>query len=84
MRTVAIVAGTVVAAGSDSSGGDRDGVIWTSPDGIRWTQVRGGELGGTGDQEIDALAAIGGRALAVGDAPSAVLSDQDAAVWNAR
>ena len=84
LRAVAIVAGQVVAAGSDSAGGDRDGAVWTSPDGIRWQQARVGELGGTGDQEVDALAAVGGRALAVGDAPSSVLSDQDAAVWNAR
>jgi hypothetical protein len=83
MRAVADVGGQVVAAGSDSASGDRDGAVWTSPDGVRWRRVVGGELGGTGNQEADGLAALEGRALVVGDAPSPVLSDQDAAVWNA-
>jgi hypothetical protein len=83
MRAVAVVGGQILAAGSDSAGADRDGAVWTSPDALEWRQVRDGELGGTGNQEVDALAAVSGQALAAGDAPSPVLSDQDAAVWNA-
>jgi hypothetical protein len=81
MRAVAVVAGRLVAAGSDTSSGDLDAAVWTSADGLSWTQARDRQLGGTGDQAIDALAALGDRVVAAGDAPSRVLSDQDAAVW---
>jgi hypothetical protein len=81
MRAVAIVGDRVVAGGSDTSDGDRDAAMWTSADGLRWSQLRDDQLGGTGDQEIDAVATLDGGIVAAGDAPSRVLSDQDAAVW---
>ena len=49
-----------VVVGSDDASGDTDARIWTSPDGIEWTQVDAGTLGGGGDQWASAVAAVPG------------------------
>lgn len=57
----------IVAAGSDKSGGEFDGVVWTSRNGVKWTRVRGSEeLGGEGDQLISRVAYGERRFVAVG------------------
>jgi len=49
-----------IVVGSDDASGDTDARIWTSPDGIEWTQVEAGPLGGGGDQWASAVAAVPG------------------------
>ena len=49
-----------VVVGSDDASGDTDARVWTSPDGIDWTQVESGPLGGGGDQWASAVAAVPG------------------------
>jgi hypothetical protein len=37
--SVAVGGPGLVAVGLDEAGGDRDAVVWTSPDGITWSRV---------------------------------------------
>jgi hypothetical protein len=71
----------LVAAGYDSSGGDRDAAVWVSPDGLAWDRVPGNEgvFGGGADQTIWSVTAGGPGLVAVGDDVSG--GDGDAAVW---
>lgn len=81
---LAIVAGGpgVVAVGSDSSGGDDDAAVWTSPDGIVWSRVIHDEsvFGGPGEQVIRAVVAIPTGLVAMGF--EEIDGGRDAAVWN--
>jgi molecular chaperone DnaK len=81
MRSVAAVGPGLVAVGYDTSGGDQDAAVWTSSDGFAWTRVAHDEavFGGTGDQEMESVAAAGSGLVAVGWDGSG--GDQDAAVW---
>ena len=80
---VAVAAGGpgLIAAGYDSSGGDRDAAVWVSPDGLVWSRVPADEevFGGGADQTIWSVIAGGPGLVAVGDDVSG--GDGDAAVW---
>ena len=71
----------LVAVGSDNPGGDRDGAVWTSPDGFNWSRVPHDEVifGGESSQAMDSVTAGGPGLVAVGfdHRPSA----QDGAAW---
>jgi hypothetical protein len=84
MRAVARVGGAFVAGGFDRASGDSDAAVWTSSDAVLWRPVAADELGGAGDQAVNALLGLpGGAALAAGDAPAPGSSaGQDAAAWS--
>jgi hypothetical protein len=72
-----------VMVGSDDSSGDADARIWTSEDGVSWTRVESGQLGGAGDQWASAVAAVpedqdGGWLIGGTDT---VNGDGDVALW---
>ena len=71
----------LVAVGGDSSGGDLDAAVWTSPDGLAWSRVvdTDGMLAGSGDQAMASVTA-GDRGLVVvgREKPG---SDFDGVVW---
>ena len=71
----------LVAVGYDSSGGDGNGAVWTSPDGLAWSRVPHDEavFGGADDQEIWDVSIGGPGLVAVGFDASG--GDPDAAVW---
>jgi hypothetical protein len=81
MAALAVGGPGLVAAGYDSSGGDRDAAVWTSPDGVGWSRVPADEavFGGGADQMIWSVIAGGPGLVAVGDDVSG--GDRDAAVW---
>ncbi len=81
MSSVAAVGSGLVAVGHDVSGGDSDAAVWTSPDGLTWTRVPHDEtvFGGTSDQEMSSVAAVGSGLVAVGHDSSG--GEGDAAVW---
>jgi hypothetical protein len=70
-----------IAVGSDDRSGDSDARIWTSTDGLAWTRVQSGLLGGAGDQWSSAVAAVpdGGGWLVGGTDTSP--GDGDIALW---
>ena len=72
----------LVAAGFDSAGDmGRDAAVWTSSDGLTWTQVGDrGVLGGPNDQEIHGLARVGTGWVA-GGWTHPEPGDKDAAIW---
>jgi hypothetical protein len=80
---LAITAGGpgLVAVGYEAIGGDSDAAVWTSPDGVTWSQVPHDEavFGGEGPQKMLAVVAGGPGLVAVGYE----FSDEhrDAAVW---
>jgi hypothetical protein len=69
-----------VVVGSDDRSGDTDARVWTSPDGLRWTQVMAGPLGGGGDQWASAVAAAPKGGWLVGGTDTAK-GDGDIALW---
>ncbi len=71
-----------VMVGSDDSSGDTDARVWTSPDGVSWTEVLASPLGGGGDQWASAVAANPGHSggwLVGGTDTSG--GDGDIALW---
>jgi hypothetical protein len=71
----------LVAIGLDGPIDDWDAAVWTSPDGLTWTQVPHDEtvFGGYGSQDMWSVVAVGSGLVAVGyDGPD---DDRDAAVW---
>jgi hypothetical protein len=70
-----------VVVGSDSSRGNSDARVWVSEDGLEWTQVTSGALGGAGEQTAHAVAAVpdGGGWLVGGTDSSG--GDSDIALW---
>ena len=71
----------VLAGGSDDAGGDADGALWRSLDGVRWDRVpvEPSVLGGAGSQSVWALGhAEGSVVAAVADYSG---GDGDLAVW---
>jgi hypothetical protein len=84
---VAAFGGQMVAVGSDASGGDEDGAVWRSDDGVQWQRVSLPEevVGGTGDQRITRVVTLEGE----GDGFPAIVAggsdgsggDLDAAIW---
>jgi class 3 adenylate cyclase len=77
-----------LAVGWDSSGGDVDAAVWTSPDGHRWTRVAADDdvFGGEGDQRMFGVAAGPNLIVAVGEDSSRSTSPGgvDGAVWNSK
>ncbi len=71
----------LVAVGFDRSGGDGDGAVWTSVDGVTWSRVPHDEavLGGFGIQNMGKVTAGGPGLVAVGWDGSVV--GAEAAVW---
>jgi hypothetical protein len=71
-----------VMVGSDDSSGDTDARVWTSKDGLSWTEVMASSLGGGGDQWASAVAANPGRSggFLVGGTDTAG-GDEDIALW---
>jgi hypothetical protein len=71
----------LVVVGLDASGGDGDGAVWTSLDGLTWSRVPHNEqaLGGSDHQIMNHVALGGPGLVAVGtDSPS---GPANAAVW---
>jgi len=71
----------LVAVGGDGSGGALDAAVWTSPDGLVWSQVvdTDGALAGSGDQVMASVTVGGPGLVAVGrEKPG---SDFDSVVW---
>ena len=69
-----------VVVGSDDRSGDTDARVWTSRDGLKWTQLMAGSLGGTGDQWASAVAAAPNGGWLVGGTDTA-RGDGDIALW---
>lgn len=70
-----------VVVGSDDRSGNADARAWVSEDGVEWTEVTSGVLGGAGDQWASAAAAVPdgeGWLVAGGDT---VTGDADIALW---
>jgi len=79
IETVAAVGIGLIAVGSSDDAGDRDLVVWTSPDGIDWDRVVSAGLGGPGDQ---ILWPFGKPILATDDLiVVSGMDDDEAAVW---
>ncbi len=81
LQAVATGVPGLVAVGFDYAGGDQDGAVWTSPDGLVWSRVFAGEavLGGPGNQFMRRVAAGGPGLVVVGaDSPA---GDRDGAAW---
>lgn len=72
-----------VVVGSDDGGGDLDAKIWRSEDGLEWEEIPAGVLGGNGDQQATAAAAVpdGGWLIAGTDGGA---SDGGVALWRLR
>jgi hypothetical protein len=69
-----------VIVGSDSSRGNNDARVWTSEDGLTWTQVSSGALGGAGEQVAHVVAAVPDGGWLVGGTDS-IGGDSDIALW---
>jgi hypothetical protein len=69
-----------VVVGSDDRSGDADARVWTSEDGLDWTRVESGLLGGAGDQWASAAAEVPGAGWLVGGTDT-VEGDGDVALW---
>jgi hypothetical protein len=81
MQAVTIGGPGLVAVGFDFAGGDQDGAVWSSADGLVWSRVSAveGVLGGTSNQFMRRVVA-GGPGLVVVGADSSG-GDRDGAVW---
>lgn len=77
-RSVAVLSGRPVAAGSETLGGDQDAAVWRLEQDT-WVQVFSRELGGLGNQRINEIVAGGPGLVAVGVDDASGTSD--AAVW---
>jgi hypothetical protein len=69
-----------VVVGTDSSRGNSDARVWTSQDGIEWTQVASGALGGAGEQGARAVAAVPDGGWLIGGIDT-IAGDSDVALW---
>ena len=84
MNSVTVGGPGLVAVGSEASigaDGDRDAVVWTSPDGITWDRVPDDEalFSGDGYQTMFSVTAAGPGLVAVG--VDARVGDRNTAVW---
>lgn len=66
MADVVVVGERMVAVGSSGTLAESDAAVWYSEDGISWTQVSDGDLGGQGAQHMNAVTAGGPGFVAVG------------------
>ncbi len=69
-----------VIVGSDDRTGNRDARVWTSPDGMEWTEVESSMFGGSGDQWASSVAAVPGGGWLVAGTDRAS-GDGDIALW---
>jgi len=69
-----------VIVGSDDRSGNRDARVWTSTDGLEWTEVESSNFGGTGDQWASAVAPVPGGGWLVAGTDTAS-GDGDIALW---
>jgi hypothetical protein len=69
-----------IVVGSDDRSGDADARVWTSDDGLVWTRVESGLLGGGGDQWASAVASVPGGGWLVGGTDTEA-GDGDIALW---
>jgi hypothetical protein len=81
MRSVTTWESGFMAVGNDSSGGDFDAAVWTSPDGLVWSRVAHDEavLGGELYQDMSSVVGTESGLVAVGE--ESLDDDGDAAVW---
>jgi hypothetical protein len=96
MWSVTMLGRTLVAVGSDCSGGvgldcsggDLDAAVWTSTDGLRWNRESQDSLGGSGDQQMTTVIPGGPGLVAVGydthgrDRGAAVWTSKDGTQWS--
>jgi hypothetical protein len=76
-RVVSVAGGAeLIAVGVDSRSGDLDGAVWQSSDGLVWKRH---ELGGPGDQVLNAVVPALSDVVAVGHGTRQ--GESDAAVW---
>jgi serine/threonine protein kinase len=68
----------LVAVGVDDAEGSDDAAVWISEDGVEWTRVIVGQVGGDGDQVMLGVTVFGSELVAVGTDSSTRL---DGAVW---
>ena len=71
--------GRTVVGGFSESDGDRDAAIWFSSDLLEWERANDSDLGGDGEQQINAILPGGPGLVAVGQ--ENVEDDQNAVVW---
>ena len=69
-----------ILVGSDNSRGNTDARVWVSEDGLEWRQLSASTLGGSGEQEARAAAAVPGGGWLVGGVDT-MGGDPDAALW---
>ncbi len=69
-----------IVVGSDDSSGNVDARVWTSEDGLTWTELESSLLGGTGDQWASTVAAVPSGGWLVGGSDTAG-GDGDIALW---
>jgi WD40 repeat protein len=69
-----------VLVGSDDRSGNVDARVWTSEDGVTWTELESSLLGGSGDQWASAVAAVPDGGWLVGGTDTAA-GDGDIALW---
>ena len=69
-----------VVVGSDDGSGNRDARVWTSDDGVTWTELESALLGGTGDQWASTVAPAPDGGWLVGGSDTAS-GDADIALW---
>lgn len=82
MTSVTISEGVVVAGGWSVTEDDRDALAWTSTvpkGGELWRPHRDENLGGPGDQQINAVTTVGAGFIAVGE--ETIDGDTDAVLW---
>jgi hypothetical protein len=69
-----------VLVGSDDRSGNVDARVWTSEDGVTWTEAESSLLGGSGSQKASAVAAVPDGGWLVGGTDTAS-GDGDIALW---
>lgn len=69
-----------VAVGTDNSSGNTDARVWVSADGVEWQELTAGVLGGAGEQEAVAVAAVPGAGWLVAGIDTSS-GDSDVALW---
>ena len=69
-----------IAVGADDSSGNVDARVWTSEDGLTWTELDSSLLGGTGDQWASTVVAVPDGGWLVGGSDTSA-GDGDIALW---
>lgn len=69
-----------IAVGTDNGSGNTNGRVWTSTDGLEWEELTAGVLGGAGEQQASAVAAVPGTGWLVAGTDTSS-GDSDVALW---